>query len=64
MSKSTGEGNKAITVILPIETYEKLKQWAEEKDWKLSQAARNLIEGALVRVTGQQPTQPSKNSKK
>ncbi len=46
-SKSTGEGNKAITVILPMSLYEALKGWAEEKDWKVSQAASNLIEQGL-----------------
>lgn len=42
-----GKGNKAITVILNEETYEVLKKLAEEKDWKISQTARNLIERGL-----------------
>lgn len=56
-SKSVGAGNKAFTVILPIASYEQLMEWAESKDWKLSQAARNLIEDGLDRVAlGEEPT--------
>lgn len=56
-SKSVGVGNKAFTVILPIKTYEELVEWAESKDWKLSQAARNLIEDGLTRIAlGEEPT--------
>lgn len=55
-SKAVGEGNKAFTVILPIKTYEELARWAETKDWKLSQAARNLIEDGLDRIAvGDEP---------
>lgn len=42
-----GKGNKAITVILSVETYEEVKELAQDKDWSVSQTARNLIEKAL-----------------
>lgn len=38
---------KSFSVTLPLETYEQLKQWAKDKDWNVSQAARNLIAQGL-----------------
>lgn len=42
-----GKGNRSIGVIISEETYENLKDLAEQKDWSISQTARNLIEKAL-----------------
>jgi hypothetical protein len=46
-----GKGNRTIGVIIPEETYEALKGWADEKDWSISQAARKLIEKGLNEET-------------
>jgi hypothetical protein len=56
MNKSkAGKGNRTIGVIVSEETYETLKVWAEEKDWSVSQAARNLIEKGLSDQTDSSP---------
>jgi hypothetical protein len=34
---------KTISVVIPQEAYEELKDFAESKDWTLSNAAKNLI---------------------
>ncbi len=47
MSKKVGKGNRSIGVIVSENTYEALKELAEEKDWSISQTARNLIEKGL-----------------
>lgn len=62
MSK-VGSGNKAITVILSLETYEVLKSWAEIKDWSISQAARNLVESGLVREHNTHPQAATRSKK-
>lgn len=65
---------KSFSVTLPIGTYELLKRWAGERDWNVSQAARNMIAEALGKHYGldseelregniPEATQPSKNSK-
>jgi hypothetical protein len=54
MSK-VGKGNKAISVIMPEEIYDVLKQWADSRDWSVSQAAKNLIINALDREIGMEP---------
>jgi predicted CopG family antitoxin len=41
-------GKKTISVIVSEDTYEVLKDWAGEKDWSVSQAARKLIEKGLT----------------
>lgn len=60
MSK-IGKGNKAVSVIMPVDVYELLKMWAESKDWSVSQAAKNLIVDALNRELN---SEPATNSKK
>lgn len=40
---------KSFSVTVPLAIYERLKQWAEAKDWNVSQAARNLIINGLDR---------------
>ncbi len=47
MSKKVGKGNRSIGVIVSEDTYNALLQLAEEKDWSVSQTARNLIEKGL-----------------
>lgn len=51
-----GKGNKTVSVILPEEVYQQLKQWAQSKDWSVSQAGKNLImEGLSKKETSQNP---------
>jgi hypothetical protein len=59
MSK-IGKGNKAVSVIMPVDVYELLKTWAESKDWSVSQAAKNLIVDALDRELSSQPAAKNK----
>ncbi len=59
MSK-IGKGNKAVSVIMPVDIYELLKMWAESKDWSVSQAAKNLIVDALNRELSSQPATKTK----
>ncbi len=47
MNKKLGKGNRSIGVIVSEDTYEALKELADEKDWSISQTARNLIEKGL-----------------
>ncbi len=47
VSKKVGKGNRSIGVIVSEDTYNALLQLAEEKDWSVSQTARNLIEKGL-----------------
>jgi hypothetical protein len=47
VSKKVGKGNRSIGVIVSEDTYDALKELAEEKDWSISQTARNLIEKGL-----------------
>ncbi len=49
-------GNKTISVVIPQEVYDSLKDWAESKDWSMSQAAKNLI----VRGLGEESSPPEK----
>jgi predicted DNA-binding protein len=39
-----------ISVVIPKEALERLKKLAEEKDWSVSQTAKNLIVEGLERV--------------
>jgi hypothetical protein len=41
-------GKKTISVILPEETYESVKRWADLKEWSVSKAAVKLIESGLA----------------
>lgn len=41
--------NKTISVVVPEEVYNSLKEWAESKDWSISQAAKNLIADGLAK---------------
>lgn len=50
MSKA-GKGNKTISAIVPEDVYSKLKDWAESKDWSVSQAVKNLIIQGLASKT-------------
>lgn len=59
MSK-IGKGNKAVSVIMPLDIYELLKMWAESKDWSVSQAAKNLIVDALNRELSSQAAAKTK----
>ena len=44
-------GKKTISVILPEEIFEAVRSLAEEKDWSVSQTAKNLIVKALQEQT-------------
>jgi len=41
-------GKRTISVILPEETYESVKRWADLKEWSVSKAAVRLIESGLT----------------
>lgn len=46
---------KTVSVVLPIWVYKILEEYAEEKDWSVSQAARNMIMDSLcLNETGDQ----------
>ncbi len=51
-------GKKTISVILPEETYEAVKQWADQKEWSVSKAATRLIENGLAVEGGNSPAKP------
>lgn len=51
---------KSFSVTLPLETYELLRQWAKDKDWNVSQAARNLIVQGLEKAPLSQPKPEAK----
>jgi hypothetical protein len=39
-----GKGNTQLSVILPDATYAEVVQFANEKDWSVSQTVRNIVE--------------------
>lgn len=59
MSKKVGKGNRSIGVIISEDTYAELMRLAEEKDWSISQTARNLIERGL---DDDNPSSPKKKT--
>lgn len=50
--------NKTISVVIPQEVYDELKDWAESKDWSMSQAAKNLIIDGLKKEWGKNDATP------
>jgi rRNA-processing protein FCF1 len=52
--------NKTISVVIPQEVYDELKDWAESKDWSMSQAAKNLIIDGLKKEWGKNDAAPEK----
>jgi hypothetical protein len=55
MSSKAGKGNKTISAIVPEDVYSKLKDWADSKDWSVSQAVKNLIIQGLDDQTDSSP---------
>jgi hypothetical protein len=43
---------KSFNVTMSLEAYELLKAWGEERDWNVSQTARNIISERLASEYG------------
>jgi hypothetical protein len=47
-------GKKSVSVTMPVETYESIKSWADEKEWSIAKASFKLIEMGLEQLHKEQ----------
>jgi hypothetical protein len=47
-------GKKSVSVTMPMETYESIKSWADEKEWSVAKASFKLIEMGLEQLYKEQ----------
>jgi hypothetical protein len=55
---------KSFSITVPLAVYDRLKRWAEARDWNVSQAARNLIIDGLDRDSEAEASAATKKPKR